>query len=389
MVRNFCMKFLPLIWFGIWRKPTRTILTLLQVIAAFALFGVLQGMKMGVDQVVADARADVLYVAPAASGGAPLPRAHIETLRSIRGVKTAAFADAFSATYQKPTQPVYVLALESSDVWLTIFPDVLHIAPKDLRALRARRTGVLITSAMGRQHGWRIGDQIPLTSTTLQRNGSGTWFFDVVGTFTPREIGDDSGGFVVANYSYLDEARVLNQGTVRNFYVIAEDAKQAPAVAEAIDNAFANSPSETKTASFRENVQQAMQSIGDLNFAVRSIVSAVLVAVLFSVATMMVQTTRERIPELAVLKTLGFSSRTVFLLLLGEAVVACVVGAVIGLGLAMVAFPYAENFVPGLSMPFAVFEVGVVGALLVALLSAAVPALRASKLEIIDALAGR
>jgi putative ABC transport system permease protein len=176
---------------------------------------------------------------------------------------------------------------------------------------------------------------------------------------------------------------------VRNFYVIAKDAKQAPAVAEAIDNAFANSPSETKTASFRENVQQAMQSIGDLNFAVRSIVSAVLVAVLFSVATMMVQTTRERIPELAVLKTLGFSSRTVFLLLLGEAVVACVVGAVIGLGLAMVAFPYAENFVPGLSMPFAVFEVGVVGALLVALLSAAVPALRASKLEIIDALAGR
>ena len=62
------MKFLPLIWSGIWRKPARTILTLMKVIFAFALFGVLQGMKMGVDQAIADARADVLYVAPAASG---------------------------------------------------------------------------------------------------------------------------------------------------------------------------------------------------------------------------------------------------------------------------------------------------------------------------------
>jgi hypothetical protein len=120
------MRFLPLIWSGIWRKPVRTILTLMQVIVAFALFGVLQGVKTGVDQVIADARADVLYVAPAASGGAPLPRAYIERFRSIPGVKTVAFADALFATYQKPTQPVYVMALESSDVWLTLFPEVLH-----------------------------------------------------------------------------------------------------------------------------------------------------------------------------------------------------------------------------------------------------------------------
>jgi putative ABC transport system permease protein len=70
------MKFLPLIWSGIWRKPVRTILTLTRVVVAFALFGVLQGMKTGVDQAVAAARADVLYVAPVASGGAPLPRRH-------------------------------------------------------------------------------------------------------------------------------------------------------------------------------------------------------------------------------------------------------------------------------------------------------------------------
>src|SRR5688500_13643541 len=88
LVRNCCMKFLPLIWSGIWRKPARTILTLMQVVVAFALFGVLQGMKTGVDQVIADARADVLYVAPAASGGAPLPRAYIEQIASTTRAKT-------------------------------------------------------------------------------------------------------------------------------------------------------------------------------------------------------------------------------------------------------------------------------------------------------------
>jgi putative ABC transport system permease protein len=383
------MKFLPLIWSGLWRKPVRTILTMMQVVVAFALFGVLQGMKTGVDQAVAAARADVLYVAPVASGGAPLPRSYVEQLRSLRGVKTAAFADAFFATYQKPTQPVYVMALESSDVWLTLFPEVLEIRPKDLQALRETRTGVLISANMAKQYGWRIGDRIPLTSTTLQSNGSGTWFFDIVGTFTAREIGDESGGYVVANYAYLDEGRVLNKGTVRNFYAIAADPKQAAVVAETIDNAFANSANETITASFKENAQQAMQSIGDLDFAIRAIVSAVLVALVFSVSTMMTQTIRERTPELAVLKTLSFSDWTIFLLLVAEALVACVVGAVIGLGLAMIAFPYAGEFVPGLSMPTAVIEVGVVGSVLVAWLSTAVSALRASRLEIVDALALR
>ncbi|HXA92854.1 MAG TPA: hypothetical protein VNU73_06370, partial [Steroidobacteraceae bacterium] len=86
------MKYLPLIWSGIWRKPGRTILILLQVSLAFALFGVLQGMKTGVDQAVANARADILFVGPAVFGGAPLPAAYLDRLRSIPGVKTLAFA---------------------------------------------------------------------------------------------------------------------------------------------------------------------------------------------------------------------------------------------------------------------------------------------------------
>src|SRR5579862_1321178 len=87
------MKYLPLIWSGVWRKKGRTFLIFLQVAVAFALFGVLQGLKTGVDQAIANARADVLFVAPDAFGGAPLPAAYMDRIRSISGVKAVAFAD--------------------------------------------------------------------------------------------------------------------------------------------------------------------------------------------------------------------------------------------------------------------------------------------------------
>jgi putative ABC transport system permease protein len=381
------MKFLPLIWFGIWRKPARTALVLLQVTVAFALFGVLQGMKTGVDEAIARSRADLLMVFPNAFGGKPLPIAYLERLRAIPGVKSVTYADGILGTYQKPDQPVYVLGIEGSDTWLTLVPEIFNVGPGDLRALRKTRTGALISADIAGKYGWHVGDRIPLNSATLQRNGSGDWFFDVVGTFTAHEPG--SGGYIVTSYAYLDEARAANKGTVRNFYVITTDPKQAPTVSDAIDRTFANSSSETKTGSLQELAQQQMQSIGDLNFVIRSIVSAVLVALLFSTSTMMMQSLRERTPELAVLKTLGFTDRAVFLLVVAESMVVCVAAAFIGLALAWVVFPYAAKFIPGLSMPMVVVEAGIVGACLVALISSALPAFHAARLQIVDALAGR
>ena len=381
------MKYVPLIWLGIWRKPGRTALVILQVALAFALFGVLQGMKTGVDHAITDARADVLFVGTATFGGAPLPYAYMERLRKVPGVKTVSFADGILGTYQKPTEFVFVLALEKSKVWLTLVPEIFSVAPRDLEALHNTRNGALISADIASKYGWHMGDRIPLTSNILQGNGSGTWVFEVVGTFTAHEI--SQGGYIVANYDYLDEARALNKGTVRNFYAVASDPKQAGTVTEAIDAAFANSSVETHTASFKENAQQQMKQIGDLNFAIRSVLSAVLIALLFSTSTMMMQTIRERTPELAVLKSLGFSDRAVFGMVLAEAMVTCVAAALIGLALAMGLFPYASKFVAGLAMPMIVIVSGVIGAVFVALISAAVPAFRAARLQVVDALAGR
>lgn len=381
------MKYLPLIWSGIWRRPGRTALILMQIALGFALFGVLQGMTTGVVHAAAKLRADVLFVAPAAYGGTPLPRSYVERIQSISGVQMVTYADGLAGTYQRPDQQVYALGIDPIGVWTTLVPDIFQVLPQDLAALRKTRTGALISRDIGRKYGWKIGDRVPFNSTVARADGSTTWYFDIVGTFTDHETTEAS--FIVTNYTYLDEARVDNKGTVRNFYVLVSDPRKAAVVSDRIDHSFANSPSETQTSSLKEGGQQVLRQIGDLDFAIRAIVSAVLAALLFSTCTMMMQTIRERTPELAVLKTVGFTDRSVFLMVVTEATVVCIAAALIGLGLAWGVFPYVGKFVPDLTMPLSVVGAGLLGAIGVALISVAMPASMAARLRVVDALAGR
>jgi len=378
------MKYLPLVWSGIWRKPGRTVLIFLQVCVAFALFGVLQGLKTGVEHLIGEARADLLLVHGSLGMVDPLPLGLREQIKSVPDVKVVAPVELFGAIYQNPGQKMVIVAIPPDEGWLSAF--TYTIAPDTVAAFRKTRTGAIIKVPLAKKYGWKVGDHIPLMSTTAQMNGSTDWAFDVVGTFTDSDIGA-AGDALLINYAYFDEARLAGKGTVKHFNVTVVDPKLAAAVADEIDRRFANSSNETRTESLRELAQSQLQSIGDLNFLIRAILSAVLVALLFATATMMMQSTRERTPELAVLKTLGFTDRGVFLLILAEAMAVFIVAAACGLALALVVFPLASKIVPGLSMPRVIVAVGLACAALVAVISAWVPAVLAAKSNIATALA--
>jgi putative ABC transport system permease protein len=380
------MKFLPLIWTGIWRKPGRTILIFLQVCVAFALFGVLQGLKTGVEHVVGETRADLLLVHGSLSLIDSLPLALLEGIKSVPGVKAVVPVELSGADYQNPSQKVGIVAIRPDEGWLAAF--TFTIAPEYEAAFRKTRTGALIREGLSKKYGWKVGDHIPLIFTTAQTNGSTDWAFDIVGTYTDSDVGGGNDNILI-NYAYYDEARVAGKGTVKHFNVAVTDPNLAVSVADEIDRRFANSANETRTESLRELAQSQMQSIGDLNFLIRAIVSAVLVALLFATATMMMQSTRERTPELAVLKTLGFTDRDVFLLILTEAMAVFIAAAACGLALATLVFPLASRFILGLSMPMVIVAVGLACAALVAAVSAVVPAVQAARLNIAAALASR
>jgi putative ABC transport system permease protein len=381
------MKFLPLIWLGIWRKPGRTILIFLQVAVAIALFGVLQGMKTGVEHAVAAARADLLIVHSRQNFlAAPLPLGMLEQIKSVPGVKVAIAVDLTGALYQKPDQKLGVVAIRPEASWLDAF--TFSMRPEYAVALQKTRTGMLVLQPLAQKYRWQVGGRVPLKGLIMQQSGSMDWAFDDVGTFTDSDIGG-GGDKVIVNYDYFNEARVSNKDTVNHFNVAVTDPKLANTVADEIDRRFANSSNETRTDSLLELAQQQEQSIGDLNFLIRAVVGAVLVALLFATTTMMTQSIRERTAELAVLKTVGFTNRSVFLLILAEAVTVCVAAAAFGLGLANLAFPFAARFVPGLLMPGIIVAAGLALGALVALVSAALPAVLAARVQVAAALAGR
>ena len=380
------MKYLPLIWMGLWRRRGRTILIFLQVAVAFTLFGVLQGLKTGAEHAVAVARADLLIVHSRLGFGIPLPIGILEQIRSVPGVVEAVPVDLAPATYQNPNEQMVLVAIKPDSGWLSAF--TYTISPAYVKAFRATRTGVLINQDLVKKYGWKVGDRIPLKTNVMQRSGSNDWTFDMVGTFSDSDIGG-GGRNILVNYEYMNEARVSGRDNVTHFAVRIADPRAAAAMSDAIDARFANSSNETRSESVREMAQQNLQSIGDLEFLIRAVVAAVLAALLFATATMMMQSVRERTSEIAVLKTVGFTNGAVLALLLAESAVICVAAGGTGLALATLAFPYASTFVHGISMPWIIIRLGLVAALAVALISAAVPAALAARLEIATALAER
>jgi putative ABC transport system permease protein len=188
------------------------------------------------------------------------------------------------------------------------------------------------------------------------------------------------------NYKYFDEARSFAKGTVGWYIVVVKDPSQSAQVAQEIDRHFANSPDETKTQTEKEFQQSFMKQIGDINLIVTYILFAVFFALLFAVGSTVMQAVREQVPELAVLKTLGFSDTRMLVLVLVQSLTLCVVAALLGLGLADLLFPALRNTLGVVSLPATVIVEGVLMSALLAVATGIVPAWRAKRLVIVEAL---
>jgi putative ABC transport system permease protein len=382
------MKYLHLVWAGIWRRPGRATLTLLSIVNAFLLYGLLQGFASGLDSTVAATHADVLITASKISQVEPLPMSQLAQIRATPGVRSAAPIIIFHGAYHT-AQPVNFRGFAvDPDALAASNPDEV-IPPADIAALKRTRTGVILPSTVAAVFNLKVGDRMPVKSMLWTNKDGGAWPLDVVGIYKTNPKDVFFGSALLANYDYVDQARTQSTGTSSIYLVRVDDPAQASAVAQRIDAQFANSPNETKTESEQQLAADSIKQIGDIGFVVRAIVGAVFFALLFSVGAVMMQSVRERTPELAVLKTLGFTDGAVMALILAEALVFCVVSAAIGLGLAALIFPLIKLAVGFQVRAGPVLLIGLVLAALLALVSGLPPALRGMRLSIVDALAGR
>ena len=198
---------------------------------------------------------------------------------------------------------------------------------------------------------------------------------------------------VLINVAHFDEARQLGRGKTGWYVERIADSEQAKAISTEIDRLFANSPDETKTAPEKEFAVGFAKQIGDIGAVVTRILIAVFFTILILTGNTMAQSVRERIPELAILKTLGFSDARVTALVLAEAVLLLGLGAGLGMAAAAALLPAVNGSTGGRFPPLFVTETTWVLAgalaLLVALAVGLPPALRARRLRIVEALAGR
>jgi putative ABC transport system permease protein len=385
------VKYFPLVWAALMRRKPRTILTMLSIAVAFLLYGLLQGVVAAFTAGVDIAGADRLITVGKYSFTTLNPIAYANQIRAVPGVKAVASQSWFGGYYQEEKNFFAQFPTEA-EPYFTIYPEV-QLPADQKEAFLKTRTGAIVLKKLADKYGWKIGDRIPIKSGIYSRkDGSDVWEFDLVGIFDCKDGATRAQHeYLMFHQEYFDEAKAFAGGLVGWFVVKTADPARNAEIALAIDQQFANSPFPTKTDSEKAFNQSFVKQFGNLQMILGGIMSAVIFTLLMLTGNTMMQSVRERIPELAVLKTLGYTDRTVLALVLTEALLLCGIAAAIGLALAAWAAPVIgmNAPMPGMSgMKVSADAIAVAAAMAVGLALAVglPPALRAMRLQIVDAL---
>jgi putative ABC transport system permease protein len=381
------MKFLYLVWTNLMRKKLRTLLTLLSILVAFLLFGYLGAIRQGFSAGIDVAGLDRLIVRHKVSIIQLLPEAYEARIEQIEGVVDAVHQTWFGGVYQKPTNFFAQMPVKPEE-YLAMYPE-FQLSDEERKAWLATRSGAVAGRGTAERFGWKVGDRIPINATIWTRQGGeSAWEFDLVGIYDGAEKGTDNTQFLF-RYDFFDESRQFGQGLVGWYTVRVADPDRAAEVAAAIDAEFANSPNETKAEPEGAFVQGFANQMGNIGFIMMSIIAAVFFTILLVAGNTMAYAVRERTNELAVLKAVGFSDRTVLGLVLGESLLLTALGGGLGLGLAWLLVSAGDptgGALPLFYIPGRVLAAGAALIVVMALVAGILPALQAGRLRIADAL---
>ena len=387
------MKYFHLIWAALFRRKTRTILTLMSVLAAFLLFGMLDAVRVAFNSGGDAAGVDRMVVSSKYSIIQGLPQSLVARVQTTPGVKNLTWANWFGGYYQDRKNQMVNIAIDPN--YFDIYPE-FSIPPEQLQKFRETRTGALVGESLARRWGWKIGDKIPISGAIYPNKASGdtNWSFDLVGIFKARDEkqrGAEQQLFF--RWDYFDEANSYGAHEVGWLIVQVADPQKSDEVAKAIDAISANSDHETRTQTEQAFQLSFAKQLGDIGLIVSAIMGAVFFTLLLLTGNTMAQAVRERVPELATLKTIGFSDISLLLLVFAEAVLLIVIGGSLGLGLVSLLLPMIGAASGGmLQLPpvgAGTWLTGVLMMIGIGLLVGVLPALRAMRLNIVDALAGR
>ena len=385
------MSLFSLVWRNSCRQPWRLALTLLSVTVAFFLFTALAGIDHALNASVAGSNQLRLMTSHRVSLTRSLPLHYQQKIAALPGVAEVSHASWFGGFFRDETGQLAMTAV-AADNYFSLFPE-FELAPAQLAAWQGNRAGLVIGPAVADKYQWRVGDRVPLQSSIwMNREGSYTWEFEVMAIYRGREADTDPAR-VFLPHGYFDEARAYGRHGVGWYSIRLGEVGDAGRVAAAVDALFANASDATRTTTEQVFVKEQARQFVDMAMVIRVVVAAVFFSLMLIVCNTMVQSVRERLHELAMMKALGFSSLRLAGQLFFEALLLLGAGAaagalVAGLSLALIQRGFAE-LLPGIAILPLHYGAAALLALAAALVSCLWPAWTVSRLAISTTLGGR
>jgi len=390
------VKYWPVIWAALWRKPAEAVLTCCAITAAFTLFGLMVGLNATYRRIIESSRNDRLEVDPRfpLTTGLRLPLAMRGQIERLEGVTAVGAYDLLRGYYQNPHNSERIFAVDENmqRAW-----SELPISSAQWTLLRSAPNGVLVSRKTALEWNLKRGDVLALiTDPSLRADGASYWRFRVLAIVLddPTRVG----GIILGNYKYVDQSRPLqDRGTAMGFRVAIAAAARADETSLTIDRLFANSDAPTITIPDKTNWENALRSGTATAPVTLPIAGAGLFMLLLLIANGIAQSVRVRIPEFAVLYAVGFRVGSLSALVFAEAVIPCLIGALLGTALAafLTQWPWVylprdlTRGVPKPTLSSVVLAWALLCVGLLALTSSAAPILRLRRISVTDALAGR
>jgi putative ABC transport system permease protein len=381
------MKVFKLISRNSWRHPLRTSLTVLGLAIAVTAFCVI---RTTIEAWYADVKStspNVLITTHRVSIMFTLPIASVERAARIPGVTTVSHASWFGGIYVDPKN-FFAKFVVDQNVYFDLYKQFV-VPPDQLEAFKRERNAVIVGRKLADRFGWKLGDVVRIQGDIYP----GDWDFVIRGIYTGvTDRTNELNWF--HRFDYLDERmREITPeraGQVGWLIVQIADPMQAATVSKSIDDLSENSANETKTQTEEAFALSFVEMSGTIIRGLRIVSILVIGIILLVLANTMAMTARERIREYAVLKTLGFLPRHLVGLIIGESLVIAVAGGIAGLLTSFAVIPLLERvlgeFLPVVRLSALTLALGVASSLLVGVLAAIFPTLKAVRTSIVDGL---
>jgi len=381
-------RYFPLAFKNSIRNRRRSILTISSIAVSLCLLGCLLAIYYALFYKDATpGQALRLVVRHRVSLAQPLPASYENQIRRVPGVREISVWNWFGGTYKDQRDPNNFFARFGVEPkpFLTIRTQ-LEMPEDQRRAFVQDRTACIISADLAKKLNLKLGDRVTLKGDIYPVNLD----LYVRGIFTDP----DAVNSLYFNQEYLRQLLPPGRRDMESvFAVLADNTDDVPRIAKAVDAMFDNSPYPTKTESEQQFALSFVSFLGNVKLFLLSICGAVTFTILLVSGNTMAMSVRERIKEVGVLKTLGFTNRAILGIIIGEAATIALIGGIIGVllasGLTVFVGKFAETFnsqLIGLSitLPVALFCIAV--ALLVGIVSSFIPALNASRTNILDSL---